>query len=64
MFPEAILKPVGDKWQVVIVDDDSEITWTFPLGLEEAQKEAFEYNRRTLIVHEGLRKLRESKPSY
>lgn len=59
MFPEAIVKPIGDKWHVVIVDGDSKITWTFPLSLEEAEKEASEYNRRTLIVHEGLRRLRE-----
>lgn len=57
MEPEAIVKPVGDKWRVVIVDGDSEIIWTEPLSLEEAQTEASNYNQRTIIVHEGLRKL-------
>jgi hypothetical protein len=54
MAPEAILKPVGDKWRVVIVDTDLEAIYTEPLTLSEAQQVADEYNKKTALVHEKL----------
>ena len=47
---KAILKPIDDKWQVVIEDQDSEIIWSEPLTLAEAQEEAYNYNVRTMLV--------------
>lgn len=54
---EAILKLIEDNWQVVIVDGDSEIIWSEPITLSEAQKEADRYNARTTLVQDGLRRL-------
>jgi len=54
---EAILKPIEDSWQVVIVDGDSEIIWSEPITLSEAQREADRYNARTTLVQDGLRRL-------
>jgi hypothetical protein len=41
---QAVVKPLDDKWQVVVVDGDSEIIWSKPLTLEEARDEADKYN--------------------
>jgi len=54
---EAVLKPIEDKWQLVVVDEDSEIIWSEPLSLEEARREASRYNATTELVHDGLRRL-------
>ena len=51
---QAVVKPVDDKWQVVVVDGDSEIIWSEPLTLGEARDEADKYNARTELVQREL----------